>query len=197
MPALAPARPELGIPGLDYMPQPESPPAVGGEHRRERSHPWAWLAVAAALAVLASAGVAWTIGGATDSARRPPPAPTPAAATGLVASPGETALPLPTAPGITASAPSPALSVTISPAPSATSVPPRPSPRPQGVRVPDVVGDRRPDAEATLRAAGFAVSVQLVPAPSRRQARRVVAQLPGAGQLARPGSVVVLLVGER
>jgi hypothetical protein len=193
-----PARPELGIPGLDYMPRPESPPPAGGEHRRERPRPWAWLAVAAGLAVLASAGVAWTIGGATDSPRRPPPAPAPAAPTDLVASPGQSALSLPTAAagGTTtaAPAPSPSLTVTVPPPPSATSVTP---PRPPGVRVPDVVGDRRSGAEATLRAAGFAVSVRLVPAPSPRQARRVVGQLPGPGQLARPGSVVVLLIGER
>jgi hypothetical protein len=195
-------QPELGIPGLDYLPRPESPPEspppVGGGHRRPRSGPlWSWLAVAAVLAVLASAGIAWTIGGMADSPRRPPAAPAPAAPTDLVAPPGETALPLPTVPEFTTPvSPSPSRSVTGTPAPSATAVRP-PSPSPRLIRVPDVVGDRRSEAEATLRAAGFAVSVRLVPAPSPRQARRVLGQLPGAGQLARPGLVVVLLVGDR
>jgi beta-lactam-binding protein with PASTA domain len=63
--------------------------------------------------------------------------------------------------------------------------------------VPDVVGDRQGAAEAALRAAGFAAAVQLVPAPSPRQARRVISQRPAPGQLAQPGSVVTLVVGDR
>jgi beta-lactam-binding protein with PASTA domain len=68
---------------------------------------------------------------------------------------------------------------------------------PKLVSVPGVVGERRSAAESTLRRAGFAVSVRLVPAPSARDIRRVIGQLPLAGQQARPGSVVVLLVGDR
>jgi beta-lactam-binding protein with PASTA domain len=84
--------------------------------------------------------------------------------------------------------------VTTPPSPSVTSVVPTP---PKLVRVPGVVGERRAAAEAILRQAGFSVSVRLVPAPSARDVRRVIAQLPAAGQQARPGSVVVLSVGDR
>jgi beta-lactam-binding protein with PASTA domain len=81
--------------------------------------------------------------------------------------------------------------------PSSASPSPTASPRPQQLRVPDVLGDRQAAAEAALRAAGFAAAVQLVPAPSPRQARRVISQRPAPGQLAQPGSVVTLVVGDR
>jgi len=186
-----------GIAGLDYMPRPDDgllpPPAPvrdGGEPRR----PWPWLAGIAALAVLAAVGVAWAIGGVTDA---PPPVAAPASEPVVPSLPEGTDAPLPTAPDFTTVPPSPVTpspSVTIPPAPSVTSVVPTP---PQLVRVPGVVGDRRPAAESTLRRAGFAVSVRLVPAPSGKEVRRVIAQLPPAGQQARPGSAVVLLVGDR
>ena len=206
LPAIAPVRPEepdpLGIPGLDYLPRPAPPPAGPG-HRRDRSRPpWAWLTAAAALAVLVALGLVWTISGRTDTAGRRPPAAAPAAATGALPTAGDSepspAGPSPAGPSSGGPSPSPTAPPTSTvPPPSATAVVPPPTPRPQLVRVPGVVGDRRSSAEATLRRAGFTVSVQLVPAPSRRQVRRVVAQLPVAGQLAPRGSMAVLLVGER
>jgi hypothetical protein len=203
VPALAPLPPDpLGIPGLDYLPRPEPDvPADAGAHRRvPPRRPWPWLAGLVALAVLAALGVAWTIGSLTDTGpRRPPPAAAPPTEPVAPTLPQATGLPLPTAPDpTTPPLPSPSPSVTIPPAPSATTVaPPRPTPRSRLVRVPGVVGERRGTAERTLRAAGFAVFVRSVPAPSARQVRRVVGQLPGAGQLAPRGSAVILLVGDR
>ena len=187
-----PDRPELGIPGLDYMPAPAGgPPPVGGVHRRERRRPpWSWLTAAAALAVLGALTLTWMLSGTTDGSgsRRPQ-------ATAPVTDP--LASPLPTDfPSSTSSPPTPSPTVTMSPSASA-SPSPTPSPRPQPVRVPDVIGDRQASAEAKLRAAGFAVAVAVVPAPSPRQARRVISQRPGPDQLARPGSVVSLVVGDR
>jgi hypothetical protein len=185
-----------GIPGLDYMPRPDDgrPPTApardGGEPRR----PWPWLAGVAALAVLAAVGAAWAIGGITDV---PPPDAAPTAEPVVPSLPDVADAPPATAPDFTTVPPSPATpsrSVTTPPAPSVTSVAPT---RPQLVRVPGVVGERRPAAESTLRRAGFAVSVRLVPAPSGKEVRRVIAQQPLAGQQARPGSAVVLLVGDR
>ena len=193
-----PERPELGIPGLDYMPAPtDGPPPVGGVHRRDRLRPpWSWLTAAAALAVLAALALTWMIAGTTDGSRRPQataPATDPLAST----LPPATVPPLPTGsgfPGATSPPATPSPTVTMTPS---ASLSPTASPRPQLVRVPDVVGDRQTSAEAKLRAAGFAVAVAVVPAPSPRQARRVITQRPGAGQLARPGSVVSLVVGDR
>ncbi|MFL6127790.1 MAG: PASTA domain-containing protein [Mycobacteriales bacterium] len=209
LPGVAPVRAEepelLGIPGLDYMPRPENgPPPVMGVHRRDRPRPpWIWFTPVAALAVLAALAFAWTLAGTTDRPRRPP-----ASASGTdslaPAVPPATMGPLPTVPGASAvsspvpSAALPSPTAAAPPAPSAsTMVSPTASPRVRLARVPDVVGDRQGAAEATLRAAGFAVAVELVPAPSPRQARRVLAQGPGSGQLARLGSVVTLTVGDR
>jgi hypothetical protein len=184
------------------MPRPDDPPPDVGAHRRDPPRrPWPWLAGLAALAVVAALGTAWAIGGLTDpTPRRQSSAAAPTTDPLMPTQPTDTGDAFPTGPGFsTTPTPSAPLSstVTIPPAPSASSVSPRPTPRPGLVRVPDVVGERRGAAEATLRAAGFAVSVQLVRAPSPRQVRRVIAQLPTAGQLAPAGSVVVLLVGDR
>ena len=195
-----PERPELGIPGLDYMPPPkDGPPPVGGVHRRDRAGPpWSWLAAAAALAVLAALALTWTLAGTTDGTRRPQAT---APATEPLASslPSAGVPPLPTGAGLpraTSSWATPSPTVAVSPSASASRSPTA-SPSSQLVRVPDVIGDRQASAEAKLRAAGFAVAVEVVPAPSPRQARRVITQRPGAGQLARPGSVVTLVVGDR
>jgi beta-lactam-binding protein with PASTA domain len=59
------------------------------------------------------------------------------------------------------------------------------------------VGERQGAATATLRAAGFTVSIVAAPAPSAKLIRRVLAQRPGAGQLAGRGSTVTLVVGSR
>lgn len=186
-----------GIPGLDYMPPARSgPPPRPGAHHRDPSRPWGWLAAAAALAVLGALGVAWMIGGSTDS---PPRSPVAAPTSDPLAPvpPG----PLPTdllSPTAGSSPPAPG-SPTVSPTPPATT-------RASGsetpsaarlVRVPDVVGDRRGGAEATLREAGLAVAVQLAPASSPRENRRVIAQRPGAGQLVPAGSTVTLVVADR
>ncbi len=195
IPVLPPVRDDPdGVPGLHYMPRsramlpgnPTEAPAPSGPRR-----PWAWLAGVAAVAVLGAVGVAWTFGRATD-----PPPHTPAAA-----APATTPTEAPTEPFETtgpgtepATTPSSSLSLTTPPVPSATTV--VPTPRPALVRVPGVVGDRPSGAQSELRGAGFQVDVRTVPVTSRRQDRRVVAQLPPGGTLAPAGSTVVLLVGE-
>lgn len=187
-----------GIPGLHYMPGsptllpgPDGPPDPAGGPRR----PWPLLAGLAAVAVLAALGVAWTFGRATD----PPPRAAPPAPTVSVTEP----VPATTAPEVTEepSPTTPSLSVTTPPVTTVAPPPPPPpsltTPRPELVRVPGVVGERRTGAENELRRAGFEVTVRTVPVGSRRQDRRVIAQLPAAGTPARAGSTVVLLVGER
>jgi hypothetical protein len=187
----------LGIPGLDYMPPAKGgPPPRPGAHHRDRPRPWGWLAVAAALAVLAALGVAWTIGQSTDSPRRSPiAAPTSDPLAPVPPEPLPTDLLSPTAASSPSAPVSPTVPVTL-PA-STASRSETPSPGPRLVRVPDVVGDRRASAEARVREAGFAVAVQLAPAPSPRQNRRVIAQRPGGGQLALTGSTVTLVVANR
>jgi hypothetical protein len=202
VPGIAPVwqeRPELGIPGLDYMPPPQDGrPPVGGVHRRDRPRlPWRWLTAGVALVVLSALALTWLLAGTTDGPRRPRVT---APATDPLASdlPSAGVPPLPTGSGFPGGTSSPgASSPSVTMSPSSASPSPTASPRPQQVRVPDVLGDRQAAAEAALRAAGFAAAVQLVPAPSPRQARRVISQRPAPGQLAQPGSVVTLVVGDR
>lgn len=191
------------VPALTARSPVESPRP--GLHRRDEdpSPPWPWLAGAVILALLAASGLMWLVGDLVDRNARPQPRPSvttsplPSSDAPLPSEsppklPVATAKPTSTAPPSTAATatPSPVASSTPAPAPTRPSAPPL-------VRVPDVVGDRQGAASGTLRAAGFAVSVVAAPAPSPRLARRVLTQTPGGGQLAPPGTRVVLVVGSR
>ena len=183
-------------------------PTGPGVHRRDEdsSPPWLWLAGAMVLALLATFGLTWLVGDLVDGGTRPRARP-PAVTSSLASSDPVRALELPpklpaaTAETTTAATATPLLTaVPATPSPVASStlvpVPTRPT-TPLLVRVPDVVSDRQGAASATLRAAGFAVSTVPAPAPSPRLVRRVLTQTPGGGQLARPGTRVVLVVGSR
>jgi hypothetical protein len=71
---------------------------------------------------------------------------------------------------------------------------PRPPPGADLVVVPDVVGLRAQEAIARLRAAGFNPQVVSAPIGRPRQANRVFLQSPRAGQQARRGSVVTIVI---
>jgi len=202
VPGLPPVAPDA--PGLPPVaPQgPGAPARSAGLHRRgpSEARPWPLLVGLVVVAVAAATGLAWLAGGLVGGSL-PRPVTTPSVASPLPsAQPTDTGLPIdtsaPTFAGATAS-PSPISSPTPRPSPSTRPMPsPSASPRPRLVRVPQVVGDREAAATATLRGAGFTVSVVRVPVTSRREDRRVVAQSP-AGGYASPGSVVTVMVGQR
>lgn len=66
-------------------------------------------------------------------------------------------------------------------------------PEPEKSKVPDVTGKSQSDAEAALESAGFSVEVFSV-YDSEVAKGKVMAQLPGAGESARTGSVVQIVV---
>jgi PASTA domain len=200
VPDLPPVAPEAPEPP-PVLPGPPAPMRSPGSHRRDPAdgRPWPMLAGLVAVAVLAAVGLAWLAGGLlggplpTPATRSPAASPQPSIHPSDTGSPIDTSVPtFSTTPSRSAAA-SPTPRPSPSARPSAATVPP---PAPRLVRVPVVVGQRQAAATATLRAAGFAVSVVRVPVDSRRQDRRVVAQAP-AGGYARPGSVVTIMVGQR
>jgi len=205
---LGPADPDdaATVPGLPPVPPvpPGGPggPVRPGVHRQDprSSRPWPWLGGLVAVAVLATVGLAWLAGGLVGK-RQPGGAPAAVDTVSPSASPlpAEPSPPVTIGPTMTVAAPSPSPTPAASPLPSvSTVVGPSPTPAPpQVVRVPNVVGERQGPATATLRAAGFTVSIVTAPAPSPRQARRVLAQRPGPGQVAGRGSTVTLVVASR
>lgn len=182
----------------------------GGPERR----PWVLVTGIVLVALLTLVGVGWMVSsvlddGATVSAAAPTTTPpTPAPSTTPAAAPATTTA-FPTALPTTTRPPAPTYSLPVVPVPSAVSVAPttrRPAPMPTprvttpratppaGLRVvPDVVGLRVRSARVSLEAAGFRVSVLGGVFGSGRDNRRVTAQRPTPGTLARAGSTVVLV----
>jgi hypothetical protein len=178
-----------------------APTPAAPRHAAPGRPPWRLLVAVLMAALTAVVGLIWWIGAQVGQpAPRPPVAvPTASSAPSALPSPPtfEPTAALPTPPGTATISPAPTLS---RPAPPTTSVaapvPTRP-PLPALVRVPGVVGDRLSAATVTLRAAGFRVTSLVTPVRSPRDSRRVVAQFPAAGTLARPGQLVTLMVGTR
>jgi len=178
-----------------------------GVHRRDDDgadgdRRWPWLAALVVLTVFGALGLTWLVssiprpssfGGPSAT---PPPSVRLSTPGGAVSGepPSTPTAAISSAPAATTPTPAPSTTPTVSPTPSTTAES-KPPPGPTLIAVPDVVGRREPSATATLRNAGFSVTVVHVTAESRRGINRVVAQSPAGGQQALKGSTVTIQVG--
>ena len=195
---------------FDLLRDPDGP---DGSVPPERRPAWVLVGGLVAVVLLALVGVVWMVssvsgrgGTVTAGATTSPQAVTAApATTAATTTPAATTEPAPTT---TVPRPTATTRIPVPPLPSAATVAPAPTPRPTpapttsrpvpppvpvGKLVPDVVGLRVTVAARVLRGQGFKVRVLGGVLGPDRDDRRVIAQRPGAGAVARPGSTVILV----
>jgi cytoskeletal protein RodZ len=204
-----------GLPGGplgDEPPAPAGPPerprGRTGEHRRDDGPDepggrprWPWMVALGVLGLLGMSGLIWLASGSIPdlgTVRQPVPSQSTDDRLSIADTPLDTLPPVTESAGaVTTNAPFSTQTPGQTPTPTRSPTPsPSASPTtPAVVSVPGVVGKREAAATATLRGAGFAVAVSHATATARRDVNRVISQSPAAGQRARRGATVTIVIG--